>query len=52
MVLKGRRDDGMECACPGVDSENPTGANRISERLGFLPEKRTMRFRKETEAGP
>ena len=50
MALLGFREDGMEYACLGVDSENPTGANRIYERLGFVPEKRTMAFRKPTEA--
>ena len=51
MALKGYRDDGMEYACLGVDSENPTGANRIYERLGFVPEKRMMAFRKAIESG-
>ena len=48
MALVGFRDDDMEYACLGVDSENPTGANQIYERLGFAPEKRTMAFRKPT----
>jgi mycothiol synthase len=46
MAMRGFRDDDMEYACLAVDSENPTGANRIYERLGFVPEKRTMVFRK------
>ena len=50
MALLGFREDGMEYACLGVDSENPTGANRIYERLGFAPEKRTMAFRKPIRA--
>lgn len=38
--------EGLEFACLGVDSENPTGANRIYERLGFVPEKRMIAFKK------
>jgi len=49
MALQGYRDGGMEYACLAVDSESPTGANRIYERLGFVPEKRTMAFRKAIE---
>lgn len=52
MALLGFREDGMEYACLGVDSENPTGANRIYERLGFAPEKRTMAFRKPIGTNP
>jgi GNAT superfamily N-acetyltransferase len=40
------RSDGMGFACLGVDAESPTGANRLYERLGFVPEKRWMAFRK------
>lgn len=46
MALLAFRDDGMEFACLGVDAESPTGANRLYERLGFVPEKRWMAFRK------
>jgi hypothetical protein len=46
MALLAFRDDGMDFACLGVDAESPTGANRLYERLGFVPEKRWMAFRK------
>lgn len=42
-------DAGLEYACLGVDSESPTGANRIYERLGFVPEKRMIAFRKPVD---
>jgi len=42
-------DQGLEYACLGVDSESPTGANRIYERLGFVPEKRMITFRKPVD---
>jgi GNAT superfamily N-acetyltransferase len=41
------RDDGIQYACLGVDSASPTGANRLYERLGFVPERRWIAFRKE-----
>jgi ribosomal protein S18 acetylase RimI-like enzyme len=46
MAMRSFRDDALEFAVLGVDSENPTGANRIYERLGFVPEKRMVAFRK------
>jgi mycothiol synthase len=46
LAMRAFSDDGMEYAILGVDSENPTGANRIYERLGFVPEKRMVAFRK------
>jgi len=46
MAMSAFRTDGMEYAILGVDSENPTGANRIYERLGFVPERRMTAFRK------
>jgi len=53
MAMRTFADDGMEYACLGVDSDSPTGANRLYERLGFIPEKRWMVFRKPLElAGP
>jgi GNAT superfamily N-acetyltransferase len=51
MAMLGYRSDGMEFACLGVDAESPTGANRLYERLGFVPEKRWMAFRKGLEEG-
>lgn len=45
-ALRTFADDGVEYACLGVDSESPTGANRIYERLGFIPEKRMITFLK------
>ena len=49
MAIRGFRDQGLQFACLGVDSENPTGANQIYERLGFFPEERTMTFTKVVE---
>lgn len=46
MAMRAYRDDGMEFACLGVDSESPTGAHRLYERLGFAPEKHWIAFRK------
>ena len=40
------RADGMEFACLGVDSENPSGAFGLYERLGFAPEKRSILYTK------
>lgn len=49
MAIRGFRDRGLQFARLGVDSENPTGANQIYERLGFAPEERTMTFKKAVE---
>jgi mycothiol synthase len=49
MAMRSFRDDALEFAVLGVDSENPTGANRIYERLGFIPEKRMVAFRKQAD---
>ena len=49
MVLRAFRDDGMEYAILGVDSENPSGANRMYERFGFVPERRMVSFRKPVD---
>jgi GNAT superfamily N-acetyltransferase len=49
MAIRGFRDQGLQFARLGVDSENPTGANQIYERLGFFPEERTMTFTKAVE---
>jgi ribosomal protein S18 acetylase RimI-like enzyme len=46
MALRAFREDGLEYAILGVDSENQTGANRLYERLGFVPERRMVAFRK------
>ena len=40
------RARGMELAALGVDSDNPTGANGVYERLGFRPDKRSAAYRK------
>lgn len=49
MAIRGFRAEGLQFARLGVDSENPTGANQIYERLGFFPEERTMTFTKAVE---
>jgi len=46
MAMESYREDGVEYACLGVDSESPTGANRLYQRLGFVPERQWMAFRK------
>lgn len=38
--------DGMDYACLGVDSENESGAFGLYERLGFVPERRSISFAK------
>jgi mycothiol synthase len=38
--------EGLQHALLGVDSENPTGALRVYERVGFKPVKRFMQFQK------
>lgn len=49
MAMRSFRDDGMEYAILGVDSENRTGANRIYERLGFEAERRGVALRKQVD---
>lgn len=49
MAMRAFREDDMEYAILGVDSENPSGANRIYERLGFVPERRSTAFRKPVQ---
>lgn len=46
LAMRAFRDDGTEYACLGVDSDSPTGAHRLYERLGFVPEQRWMVFHK------
>jgi len=41
------RERGMDYAALGVDSENPTGALRLYEGLGFRVRKRYVRYRRE-----
>lgn len=41
---------GMDYASLGVDTENPTGALGVYERVGFTPVKRSMSFQKPVEA--
>ncbi len=38
--------EGMDYATLGVDSQNPTGALGVYERVGFVPVKRSMSFAK------
>ncbi|MEA3503188.1 MAG: GNAT family N-acetyltransferase [Actinomycetota bacterium] len=49
MALRAFAEEGLEYACLGVDSESPTGANRIYERIGFVPEKRMITFKKPVD---
>lgn len=41
--------EGLRHAMLGVDSENPTGALRVYERVGFKPVKRFIQFEKVVE---
>ena len=36
-VMRAYREDGMEYACLGVDTANPSGAHGLYERLGYEP---------------
>ncbi|MEA3510691.1 MAG: GNAT family N-acetyltransferase [Actinomycetota bacterium] len=49
MAMRAFRDDGMQYAILGVDSENETGANSVYERLGFEAERRSIAFRKTVD---
>ena len=49
MAMCSCRNEGMEYAILGVDSENLTGANRIYERLGFEAERRGIALRKPVD---
>ena len=44
--LRELRDRDMEIGALGVDSDNPTGALGVYERLGFRPDKRSAAYRK------
>ena len=45
------RERGIEEACLGVDVENPTGALRLYESLGFRPFKTARVYRRPVNAG-
>jgi mycothiol synthase len=47
--LRAMRDAGLTSANLGVDTENPTGALRLYEDLGFAPDKRFASYRKPLE---
>ena len=49
MAMHSFRDDGMQYAILGADSENETGANHLYERLGFEVERRNIAFRKAVD---
>lgn len=49
MAMRSFRDDGMEYATLGVDSENRTGGIRTYERLGFEAERRGVALRKPVD---
>ena len=48
-AMRAFREDGLEYACLGVDAASPTGANAIYERHGFVPEKRSITYRKAVD---
>jgi ribosomal protein S18 acetylase RimI-like enzyme len=47
--LRALRERGMTSAQLGVDSENPTGALGVYERLGFAVAERATTFRRPLE---
>jgi mycothiol synthase len=48
-ILHILRDRGMEIAALGVDAENPTGALRVYEAMGFVRHKTGISYRKALE---
>ena len=50
-AMRAFRDDDMEFACLAVDSENPSGALGLYERLGFAVEKRSILYTKPVFSG-
>jgi mycothiol synthase len=46
LSMRAFRAVGMDYAALGVDTENPTGALRLYERLGFVPVRRSIAFGK------
>lgn len=46
-ALKAYSDDGLEFAAINVDSDNPTGAYRLYESLGFRPWRRKVMYQRE-----
>jgi mycothiol synthase len=45
--LRALRDAGLTSAGLGVDTQNPLGALRLYESVGFVPERRFIEYRKE-----
>jgi ribosomal protein S18 acetylase RimI-like enzyme len=45
--VKGLRDRGMTESALGVDAENPTGALRLYEKIGYKVSKKSMAYRKK-----
>lgn len=45
------RNEGMEFAAIDVDSDNPTGAYRLYESLGFTPWRQTVLYQRDVSAG-
>jgi ribosomal protein S18 acetylase RimI-like enzyme len=48
-TLRAFRAEGLDYATLGVDAENPTGALRLYESLGFVPVRQFITFEKEVE---
>jgi len=44
------RAEGMDYAALGVDSDNPTGAYRLYESLGFVPWRQTVTYQRVVSA--
>ena len=51
-TLRLLRERGLDEATLGVDAENPTGAVRLYERMGFVPWRTAMAYRKDLPLDP
>ena len=49
-ALNSYRHDGLDYAALGVDSDNPTGAYRLYESLGFVPWRQTVTYQRVVSA--
>jgi ribosomal protein S18 acetylase RimI-like enzyme len=49
-ALESYRYEGLDYAALGVDSDNPTGAYRLYESLGFVPWRQTVTYQRVVSA--
>jgi len=50
--MRAMKADGLDYATLGVDTQNPTGALGLYERLGFVAVKRMINFEKPIGGSP